>query len=386
MVIIFDLHQLNVIDSGGSSVLPETMAKHIKDKLGQDPIIMNAPVTSIGLEDEKRLDSPIVVVAGDSRRSYSHVISTLPLPVLRTIDMKQCKLDLIQKTALRQLQYGPSIKIGILFTENWWTIGKDKDGVAFNIVGGQSTTDLPIRTIVYPSHGAHTNEPSKTLMASYCWTSDAQRLGTWFKSGDQTNNKRLKHLVLENLAAVHNVTYEYLESRFLAMHAWDWNHYEFSMGKQHCRIVDKQKTNVDTIIRRVCPFRSRELRKFVHQPHQTSSKWKASYSWGSIEYPSWVRLKSTSLLQLLIFYNYSWVVGALDSAWRAVYDYLYLTDKKKIPELVKRWGTNREWFHKKYDEVPEPDMESPVDGPDGVDEFISGNILEQYIRSTRKGY
>ena len=217
--------------SGGSSVLPETMAKRIKDKLRRDPIIMNEPVTSINLEDQERPDSPIVVISGGSRRSYAHVISTLPLPVLRTIDMTQCKLDLIQENALRQLQYGPSIKIGILFTENWWTIGKDKDGVPFNIVGGQSSTDLPIRTIVYPSHGANTNVPSKTLMASYCWTSDAERLGTWFQSGDQTNNKKLKDLVLKNLAAVHNVTYEYLESRFLLMHAWDWNDYEFTMGK-----------------------------------------------------------------------------------------------------------------------------------------------------------
>jgi len=206
------------------------MEQYLREQTGQDRIILNAPVSYIGLEEDRE-DSPLVVVAGGTRRRYSHVVSTIPLPILRTIDMTGSKLDLIQENALRQLQYGPSIKIGILFTENWWTIGKDKDGAPFNIVGGQSTTDLPIRTIVYPSHGANTDEPSKTLIASYCWTSDAERLGAWFQSGDQTDNERLKELVLKNLAAVHNVTYDYLETKFLLMHAWDFNDDKYAMGE-----------------------------------------------------------------------------------------------------------------------------------------------------------
>jgi len=99
----------------------------------------------------------------------------------------------------------------------------------------------------------------------------------------------------------------------------------------------------------------------------------------------------TSLAPFLFdgYLNYnlhSWVVGALDSAWRAVHNYLYLTDRSKIPQLVKLWGTNREWLPREYDEIPEPDIDSPILGNNGVEKLMSGNILEQYIRCTRKGY
>jgi len=210
-------------------VLPETMAGYLAERLGEQVLIKNAPVTSIGLETDAD-DSPMVVVAGGQIHKYSHVISTLPLPVLRTIDLSGSKLDILQENALRQLQYGPSIKIGILFTEAWWTTGVDKNGDPFNIVGGQSYTDLPIRTVVYPSYGAYTDEASKTLIASYCWTNDAERLGSLIGTGAQNYDDQLEALVLNNLALVHNVTYDYLKSRLLQVHSWDWNHDPLTMG------------------------------------------------------------------------------------------------------------------------------------------------------------
>lgn len=210
--------------------MPDTMAAYLKKHVGDDVIVMNERVTAIGLETDD-LESPIVVTAGDKTWKYSHVISTLPLPVLRTVDLSQSKLDILQSNALRQLQYGPSIKVGILFTEAWWTTGKDKDGNDFGIVGGQSYTDLPIRTVVYPSYGAYTAEASKTLIASYCWTNDAERLGSLIRTGEEDVEKQLKHLVLSNLAEVHNVTFEYLLERFVDMHSWDWNHDPRTMGK-----------------------------------------------------------------------------------------------------------------------------------------------------------
>ena len=47
------------------------------------------------------------------------------------------------------------------FNETWCTNGHDRDGNLFNIVGGQSFTDLPIRTVVYPSYGVSFDD-------SYC--------------------------------------------------------------------------------------------------------------------------------------------------------------------------------------------------------------------------
>ena len=41
---------------------------------------------------------------------------------------------------------------------------------------------------------------------------------------------------------------------------------------------------------------------------------------------------------------YSWVVGALDSAWKAVYEYLKLTGQDaKLKKFEQLWGGNSEW-------------------------------------------
>jgi len=223
--------RLNLIHSGGSHVLPDTIATFLREKEGKDVFVMNAPVTSIGLEEPDNENSPMVVVAGGETKKYSHVICTLPLPVLRTIDLTDSELDILQSNALRKLQYGPSIKVGILFTEPWWTTGKDKKGEEFNIVGGQSYTDLPIRTVVYPSYGVNSETPSNTLIASYCWTNDAERLGSLIGTGKKNYEEQLEHLVLSNLAAIHNTTYKYLKERLVDIHSWDWNHNPSTMGE-----------------------------------------------------------------------------------------------------------------------------------------------------------
>lgn len=76
-------------------------------------------------------------------RRYHHVISTLPLPVLRSLDIEQARLDIHQYNALRQLQYGPSEKIGVKFKTQWWREGglRTINGEALNIRGGQSYSD-----------------------------------------------------------------------------------------------------------------------------------------------------------------------------------------------------------------------------------------------------
>ena len=48
-----------------------------------------------------------------------------------------------------------------------------------------------------------------------------------------------------------------------------------------------------------------------------------------------------------MFYNGTcrWIVGALDSAWRAVYEYLLASGKPPttINKFFKLWGSNVEW-------------------------------------------
>lgn len=197
--------------SGGSQELSNSMTTFINKKpLVENPIKLGRTVRAIragGTERRFGKDrAKRVVVEFKEKESkeiktatYDHVISTLPLPTMRTLDLGDARLDFDQKLALRTLQYGPSIKIGIKFKSNWWKTWKDIDGIPLDIEGGQSYTDRPIRTVVYPSYGLDTN--TNVLIASYCWTSDAEGLSALinpmkeFDSDDA--EARLKELVLK---------------------------------------------------------------------------------------------------------------------------------------------------------------------------------------------
>ncbi|KAF8131457.1 hypothetical protein EV363DRAFT_1449854 [Boletus edulis] len=194
-------------------------------------------------------------------------------------------LSLFFKNALRALDYGPSIKIGILFKSDWW---KTKLG----IVGGQSFTDLPIRTIVYPSYGVDASPPCKVLIASYCWTTDASRLGALSTKKEQDV---LKDLVLRNLAEAHSrlnpeITYEYLKGEFVDMNVKDWNQDELTMGA----------------FAFFSPGEFEDLYTSLNAPAANNRLHFAGEALST---------------------RHAWVVGALDSAWKAVYQYLKATDQ-----------------------------------------------------------
>ncbi|KAI5990300.1 hypothetical protein F5J12DRAFT_863110 [Pisolithus orientalis] len=336
---------------GGSEVLPKVMAKVINEKK-RDRIHFSKRVTAIRLSDliiilpskfpeheipsvaeelenysgsgdlvadaseiisDPRRRKKVIILRGagvkvsvnSESRVYSHVISTLPLPVLRTIDMGGAEMNTMQKNALRQLQYGPSVKIAILFREPWWT-------TKLGIVGGQSFTDLPIRTIVYPSYGVDSNAKSRVLMASYCWTSDADRLSS-LASPEQKD--RLKELVLRNLAEAHEhagppgvrITYDFLQDQFLDMHVKDWSHDPHAMGA-------------------FAYFGPGDFQNL----------------YTSLTYPA--ANKRLHFAGEAMSTRHGWVVGALDSAWRAVHEYLSVTKQDdKMKRFKELWGENVEW-------------------------------------------
>ncbi|KAI6020427.1 flavin-containing amine oxidoreductase-domain containing protein [Pisolithus microcarpus] len=241
----------------------------------------------------------VTVHKESTRHVYSHVFSTIPLPVLRTIDMTDAGLNLKQQNALRQFEYGPSVKIAIHFKEPWWT-------TKLNIVGGQSFTDLPIRTIVYPSYSVDSDTPSTVLIASYCWTTDAERLGSL-----AVLDKRevLKELVLRNLAEAHGspITYEFLRDQFVDIDVKDWSHDAHTMGA-------------------FAFFGPDDFREM----------------YTSLTYPA--AEKRLHFAGEAISTRHAWVIGALDSAWRAVYEYLLVTEQDdKMKKFTKLWGNNVEW-------------------------------------------
>ena len=100
---------------------------------------------------------------------YSHVVSTVSLSCLRTINLARCGLDYNQKTALRSLRYGTGVKVGIKFRTRWW------QGKSFQKQGGASKTDRQSRVVVYPNYG--TDGPADSpgvLIATYTWYVSSQ--------------------------------------------------------------------------------------------------------------------------------------------------------------------------------------------------------------------
>lgn len=306
---------------GGSHVLTDAMKTYI-DKRRPNAIQLNKRVTGIKAaadNDHITRESGIYVrVDGeDETRRYHHVISTLPLPVLRSLDIDQARLDIRQYNALRQLQYGPSEKIGVKFRTQWWQDGSVRtiNGEALNIVGGQSYSDRCVRTVVYPSYGTSLNkdatEPESTvLIASYSWTHDALRLGALISAGDKCK-EQVKDLVLRDLATIHNVEYEDLEKQYVDHFGWDWQHDEYTRGA----------------FAFFGPGEFSSIYKSLTRPAAN----------GHIHFAG----EALSV-------RHAWVVGALDSAWRAVKEVLWVSHPDKLSKFESIWGNNEEWIVSKW--------------------------------------
>lgn len=190
------------------------------------------PVEAVAVKYSTRDANGNPVLDGNGRlqmeeREYDHVITTIPLTTLRTLDIDQARLNFKQASALRTLQYGPSIKVGIRFNSAWWL-----EHPSLGIKGGQSYSDRCVRTVVYPSYGLPgpgMQHPTTVLIASYCWTHDAIRMGALIGSGEEAD-MRLKDLVLRDLAVIHNLEYDYLLGEYVDHFAFDWTHDPYTQG------------------------------------------------------------------------------------------------------------------------------------------------------------
>lgn len=115
-------------------------------KKSQENTLFESPVTAISRDPKKEL-MRISINGVQTPQEYSAVISTVPLPRLSLMNLNGVDINdnYAQWSAIRELQYGPSIKIGIKFSEPWWA--KQQRDFPRPIHGGQSYTDLPIRTM-----------------------------------------------------------------------------------------------------------------------------------------------------------------------------------------------------------------------------------------------
>ncbi|KJA17693.1 hypothetical protein HYPSUDRAFT_146222 [Hypholoma sublateritium FD-334 SS-4] len=279
---------------GGSDHIAREMAK----KLHAQPIL-SKKVTKIA-ESGRGIT---VVVAGEATpRKYTQVISTVPLGCLSGIDIEDCDLLYSQKQAVRSLRYDASTKVGIKFETRWW---QDPEIMgAATIKGGQSSTDIPIRTCVYPSYGINCPDAPGVLLASYTWSQDALRIGA-LASGTQAEKDELLRLTLENLSKLHGLPVEKF-GPVIDFYAHSFYADQYSRGA----------------------FALFGPGQFGH-PHDRYSLFasiKAPAAHGKFH----VAGEATSV-------HHAWVLGALNSAWRAVYNALDGYPEKR-KDLIRMWG------------------------------------------------
>ncbi|KAF8593829.1 hypothetical protein BDV93DRAFT_460220 [Ceratobasidium sp. AG-I] len=241
-------------------------------------------------------------------KTYSQVICTAPLGCVASIDLKDASLLYNQKVAIRALQYDASTKVAVKFAKRWW---EDPEimGEERWFKGGSSKTDLPIRSCVYPSYGHEcppNNPPSGVLMASYTWAQDARRLGALAQPKGTTADNTMLEIMLDNISRVHQIPRDKLPE-VVDHYAHAWYNDEFArgafalFGPGQFGHIKKGKS-----------LKSEQASLFASM--------KAPAAKGKLHFAG----EATSV-------HHAWVLGALNSAWRAVYNML-----EGQPELQKK--------------------------------------------------
>lgn len=159
-------------------------------------------------------------------KKYSNVISTMSFGCLRMVDLDKVYMSDRQRSAIRELTYTPSIKIGLQFKSAWWE--------RIGIEGGQSSTDRPIRDVVYPSYGPDESHPnnkhSNCMIASYSGMQDSQRFGGLMKGRGSPEEQVLLDLVMRDLAVLHKKDVQELWNEYEDYFPWDFYRDEFQLG------------------------------------------------------------------------------------------------------------------------------------------------------------
>lgn len=290
---------------GGSDRMIDAMLAKIKTK----PVTQKR-VTRISETDGQ---SPMVVEWKEGNvvktKSYSQVICTAALGCVASIDLKDANLLYNQKVAIRALQYDASTKVAVKFAKRWWQDPKvmGEDGT---FIAGASSTDMPIRTCVYPSYGNNLETPASGVMiASYTWAQDARRMGALAKPQGTSANDTMVEIMLNDISRVHNIPRDELPEP-VDHHAHAWYNDEFHRGAfglfgpgqfGHVQSGDGPQASLFASI-------------------------KAPAANGKLHFAG----ESTSV-------HHAWVVGSLNSAWRAVYN--ALEGRQELQDqLIALWG------------------------------------------------
>lgn len=207
---------------GGAGLIADAMIKKMAKPVENGKrVIAIAPIV-----DARSLSatSVSVTVADEpGPRTYTHVISTMPLSCLRMVDTAQCGFDWTFQTAIRDLHYDSGVKVAIRFSRRWWENSSLANGPH---AGGVSTTDRPTCAVIYPSYGIG-ETTGATMIVSYSWAQDAIRFGALA----QTSAEPLMiQSIIKDLADMHDMDYTTLSGLVEDHKIHDWYADEYAAG------------------------------------------------------------------------------------------------------------------------------------------------------------
>jgi monoamine oxidase len=233
------------------------------------------------------------------KETFPFVISTLPFgQYLSGYPQSNLLNDIsFQKAqAIRECHYMPSFKAFITFKKQFWIELGQRQGYAKDQGLGAASTDRANRQIIYPSYGY---DAQQGVLQIYCWAEDAQRLGAL--SDEERVNECLKGIaylypdgnVYENFAGY---------KPEVTTKTWYWDSH--AGGGAFALFNPSQFKNI---------------------------------------YPTLLTPEFDGHLNFAgeaCSVHHGWIVGALDSAYNAVYNILTrLNDRAGIAKMESTWGT-----------------------------------------------
>lgn len=285
---------------GGTSLLTDAMKSRIKGKISQPK-----RVTSISMDRSMKVDANILVRCSDQKPldPYVAVFNTTSLGCLQRIDLSDLELHPSQKDAIRCLHYDNSCKVGMKFSYPWWiTVCGIKSG-------GAASTDLPLRTCVYPSYNID-DPPDDTsvLLCCYAWSQDAQRISSLIHDNHPDATEQLLETLFHDLAKLHerDIGYDRIKSiitsSYQSHHAFNWTHDPYTSGAFALFGPGQFENYYPYLVRPAADGK-------FHMVGEASSA------------------------------HHAWIVGALDSAHAAVLRFLYRYEMwETLAKLTQNWG------------------------------------------------
>lgn len=179
---------------GGTARVTQEMIKRIPS----EKVTMGAKVFRL---DEQQGKARVHFKCGDGSLSqveeFDRVIVTLPFSVLRFIETPE-GWGAPKYESIRMLKMTNAVKVALGFKSRFWEVeGPNSKGMK----GGQSNTDLAVRSIVYPSFGIGEPGPAY-LLGSYCWERDADKFS-------HLSQQQIIDACLRDVARIHgDVVYE----------------------------------------------------------------------------------------------------------------------------------------------------------------------------------